>query len=508
MIKEKITETKRIQLPNGISIPAKQYIEEIVNPLLKEDQIVLQNWDTISKEQYIEEYVLGETLSKYNGDFKKMLVDTTFYDFEKENSEDKESIEKVETKEQTISIYDYLNNYRHNNKAVAVITNNQYAIQTSDGTYTHDTMSKNLANSIFPNTETNHFGQSINLGKYGIVIAAINDDMAIILPKEKLGQSQMEIFDDVLKQIDKFNKETNSKIKITAFSSENIKLQQDSYTDNIQGLREELKNFVSNNMDNVNEEIVGISSNQYQKIPDDNNIETEKETEITNKNGRVTLTSDYFNVNIDYMKETNEKMYFDIGESLIDLALDEVNSSGSFLDKYMQILIEDCKNEADINNLLRFLDDISQVGNKGKETAELLKQTTILSQNKILSRQVTTYKPDCQFIYDELYKQTIRLNDVYEKQRKGMKDDEVLASLLHEYNTIKTNLAVLEGEIDPKQYKQLNEMIDSRIEYIQQVLNFINNDIKSFGFTTNQFLLVFISVITIIFIFFLVNIIR
>ena len=77
--------------------------------------------------------------------------------------------------------------------------------------------------------------------------------------------------------------------------------------------------------------------------------------------------------------------------------------------------------------------------------------------------------------------------------------------LLGKYNKIQTDLAVLDGIIDKSEYNKLTEMIDLRVSHIERILNYINSfSGKSLGFTTSHFLMVFISVITIVFVFFIV----
>ena len=63
-----------MRLPNGIVIPAKQYIEEIVYPQLPENGIIiLGNGSLLTVEQFIEEGVMYECQKNYNGDFPKYM---------------------------------------------------------------------------------------------------------------------------------------------------------------------------------------------------------------------------------------------------------------------------------------------------------------------------------------------------------------------------------------------------------------------------------------------------
>lgn len=67
-----------IQLPSGASIPAKQYIQEVVAPCIPQNgKFILKNGMQVSAKQYIEEYILGEGQRKYNGDIKTLLSENT-----------------------------------------------------------------------------------------------------------------------------------------------------------------------------------------------------------------------------------------------------------------------------------------------------------------------------------------------------------------------------------------------------------------------------------------------
>lgn len=69
---------KKVTLPNGISIPAKQYIEEFYYPYMPENGIVtLINGTSIPVKQYIEEILLGDVLEVYNGDIDVIIENTT-----------------------------------------------------------------------------------------------------------------------------------------------------------------------------------------------------------------------------------------------------------------------------------------------------------------------------------------------------------------------------------------------------------------------------------------------
>ena len=69
---------KRVKLPNGIEISARQYIQEIYAPHIPANgRVTLSNGVDISVKQYIEEELLWESQKKYNGDISQILYNTT-----------------------------------------------------------------------------------------------------------------------------------------------------------------------------------------------------------------------------------------------------------------------------------------------------------------------------------------------------------------------------------------------------------------------------------------------
>lgn len=69
---------RKMRLPNGIEISARQYIQEIVYPQLPKNGIViLDNGAPLSAKQFIEECVMFECQEKYNGDFPRYMAERT-----------------------------------------------------------------------------------------------------------------------------------------------------------------------------------------------------------------------------------------------------------------------------------------------------------------------------------------------------------------------------------------------------------------------------------------------
>lgn len=67
---------RKIVLPNGNQINARQYIQEFVVPHIPESgNFKLKNGNEISARQYIEEFIMFE-LEKYDGDLDAMMQDT------------------------------------------------------------------------------------------------------------------------------------------------------------------------------------------------------------------------------------------------------------------------------------------------------------------------------------------------------------------------------------------------------------------------------------------------
>lgn len=69
---------QKIELPNGVKIPARQYIIEMVAPNIPSNGMyILSNGLQVPAKQYIEEFILGEGQSKYKGDIHKLLRENT-----------------------------------------------------------------------------------------------------------------------------------------------------------------------------------------------------------------------------------------------------------------------------------------------------------------------------------------------------------------------------------------------------------------------------------------------
>lgn len=66
---------RKVKLPNGVEIPATQYIQEVVAPYIPSDGkfILKSNGIGLSAKQFIEEAVMFEGQEKYNGDIKALL---------------------------------------------------------------------------------------------------------------------------------------------------------------------------------------------------------------------------------------------------------------------------------------------------------------------------------------------------------------------------------------------------------------------------------------------------
>ena len=69
---------RKMKLPNGAEISARQYIQEIVYPQLPKNGIViLNNGAPLPAKQFIEECVMFECQEKYNGDFPRYMAERT-----------------------------------------------------------------------------------------------------------------------------------------------------------------------------------------------------------------------------------------------------------------------------------------------------------------------------------------------------------------------------------------------------------------------------------------------
>lgn len=83
----------KMRYPNGAETPAVQYIQEYFSPYIPENgMITLKNGNDISVKQFIEEFVIFEGQTKYNGDVARLMEATTrnnhgsiSFDLEKES---------------------------------------------------------------------------------------------------------------------------------------------------------------------------------------------------------------------------------------------------------------------------------------------------------------------------------------------------------------------------------------------------------------------------------------
>ena len=73
---------QKIKLPNGVEIPVKQYIQEVVAPHIPSSGkfILKSNGGEIPAKQFIEEVVMSVGQEKYNGDINALLEDMTISD--------------------------------------------------------------------------------------------------------------------------------------------------------------------------------------------------------------------------------------------------------------------------------------------------------------------------------------------------------------------------------------------------------------------------------------------
>lgn len=69
---------KKVKLPNGVEISARQYIQEVYAPHIPANgRVTLSNGVDISVKQYIEEELLWKDQEKYNGDISQILYNAT-----------------------------------------------------------------------------------------------------------------------------------------------------------------------------------------------------------------------------------------------------------------------------------------------------------------------------------------------------------------------------------------------------------------------------------------------
>ena len=89
---------RKLRYPNGTETSAVQYIQEYFSPYIPENgMIILKNGHDIPVKQFIEEFVMFEGQTKYNGDIARLMEATTrsnhgnvFFDRKKEYQKQKE----------------------------------------------------------------------------------------------------------------------------------------------------------------------------------------------------------------------------------------------------------------------------------------------------------------------------------------------------------------------------------------------------------------------------------
>ena len=115
-----------------------------------------------------------------------------------------------------------------------------------------------------------------------------------------------------------------------------------------------------------------------------NNINSKLDYE----NGKLTIYSDYLNIDIDKYKDLNVNIY----SLLVTLSLDEVNHTHFFIDQFTSALLNYCHTIPEVNLMYDFLEDISNIGFTGKKMRKfllelLIRYRSLLSNGKSKNEQ-------------------------------------------------------------------------------------------------------------------------
>jgi hypothetical protein len=102
---------------------------------------------------------------------------------------------------------------------------------------------------------------------------------------------------------------------------------------------------------------------------------------IDYEEGKLTIYSDYLNINIKKYEKLNVNMY----GLLITLAMDEANHTHLFIDQFASALFNYCHTIPEINLMYEFLEDIGRVGLVGKKMRNLLFGLVLDYRNKLVS---------------------------------------------------------------------------------------------------------------------------
>lgn len=105
---------KKVKLPNGVEISARQYVQEVYAPHIPANgRVTLSNGVDISVKQYIEEELLWEGQEKYNGDISQILYNATRNNTGTINADPQQMQQLlIEMRNQT----DFLNNQHSNSQ--------------------------------------------------------------------------------------------------------------------------------------------------------------------------------------------------------------------------------------------------------------------------------------------------------------------------------------------------------------------------------------------------------
>ena len=197
------------------------------------------------------------------------------------------------------------------------------------------------------------------------------------------------------------------------------------------------------------------------------------------ENGNIRLTSDYMNIKVN---SNNTSLKTQLESLLVTIGLDEVVTKESELPKSTEKLLNllvNAKNEEEINDIEKFLQDVAVVGPFGAELSNSLTASVQWAKNNLTTKE--DKKEEKNFgAENEIYdiNKTISLLD--------MKMDEILDGNTKNpddfYDLIgsyKKQITALESTLNIATDPKVKEDIQNRITALQGKIDRLNNYVKS-----------------------------
>lgn len=197
------------------------------------------------------------------------------------------------------------------------------------------------------------------------------------------------------------------------------------------------------------------------------------------ENGNIRLTSDYMNIKVN---SNNTSLKTQLESLLVTIGLDEVVTKESELPKSTEKLLNllvNAKNEKEINDIEKFLQDVAVVGPFGAELSNSLTASVQWAKNNLTTKE--DKKEEKNFgAENEIYdiNKTISLLDMKmdEILDGNTKDPDDFYDLIGSY---KKQITALESTLNIATDPKVKEDIQNRITALQGKIDRLNNYVKS-----------------------------